>query len=58
MMVKWIIKHGLGSPGATAKAMTKDYLRTRLEHPHATEEELLFAVLFMTCPRKMYHILC
>lgn len=38
---KWWLKHGPGSPGAIAKAMTKKYLRIKAEFPSATEEQLI-----------------
>lgn len=38
---KFWIKHGPGSPGATAKAITKDFLRWKNECPNASKNELL-----------------
>jgi len=35
------IKHGPGSPGSTAKAITKDFLKWKKEYPSASKNELL-----------------
>ncbi len=42
---KWWLKHGPGSPGAIAKAMTKKYLRIKAEFPSATNEQLIAILL-------------
>ena len=42
---KWFLKHGPGSPGATAKAVIKDYLKWKQEYPNYNQDELLYCTL-------------
>jgi hypothetical protein len=42
---KWTLKHGLGSPGSIAKAITKDFLKWKKECPDAPIDELLLYTL-------------
>jgi hypothetical protein len=42
---KFWIKHGPGSPGATAKAIAKDFMKWKGELPQASKSELLINTL-------------
>lgn len=42
---KWWLKHGPGSPGAIAKAVTKQYVRISNIYPSASKDELLHLLL-------------
>lgn len=37
----FILKHGPGSPGSIAKAVTKSYLKFKKQFPNASKNELL-----------------
>ncbi len=42
---KFWIKHGPGSPGQTAKAISKNFMRLKSEIPDASKEQLLLLTL-------------
>jgi hypothetical protein len=42
---KWWLKHGPGSPGAIAKAVTKQYIKIKNIYPSASKDEILHLLL-------------
>lgn len=41
---KWILTHGIGSPGAIAKSMAKTYMTYKEIYPNLSNEQLLMHV--------------